>query len=85
MSPPGNKTCRVCRRTLPPTSYAGNVNTCTTCRGGLQRFASMARHRPHMFDIDGPARACMVAWYAAHQALKRAFDAAAKRSPKESA
>lgn len=48
-----------------------DVDVCESCRAGHARFAALARRRPHLLELSGPARECVVAWECGRLAFSR--------------
>lgn len=65
--------CRVCERERPLSAFRGKCRSCRCCSAGLHRFRALKRNRPHLRELTGPARECVLAWETARLAFTRAL------------
>lgn len=66
--------CRVCERDLASSAFAPGRLTCASCFAGQSRLSALARQRvPHLFELRGEARECVLAFETARLAFSRAL------------
>lgn len=68
------KRCASCKRDLPLSVFRGKSRSCRWCRDGLKRYRELAANRPHLRELRGAARECVLAWETARVAFCRAFE-----------
>lgn len=64
----------MCERDLPVSAFRAERLTCDWCFAGLARVGALARGgRPHLWQLRGDARDCLVAWETARLAFSRSL------------